>query len=324
MREFKTSALTILCLLTSLPIYGQHIGAIEHRLDQTWTKAENGLILSFRSGIWKDASVSQINIADGQGRSLLDLNVLRAVPEADGVSVYDVSARPSQLVSVAAVFTKGQGVRPADTLLLYDFQGNLLSALALEPSREIDALEIDDQLNIWTVTAHADEKDPSTVPLVVEYSQNGKVIRELLPRKEFPLQAEIIKQNPTIGPLASGCAKGVFWFWLPGSTDLVAIRTSDGAVTRMQTGLPSPSNGHTLIPLRFTRDDFGEVVAEMREEGQNVKPRLAYYAWSPETKSWSGFTPETCPNQRVIGVTGEDVYFVSTSAADICLYKRPH
>ena len=63
--------------------------------------------------------------------------MLRFVPEAVGVSIWDVSARPRQLIAVAATYGRGPDVPPADALFDFDFDGALLSAEALEPAREL-------------------------------------------------------------------------------------------------------------------------------------------------------------------------------------------
>ena len=51
-----------------------------------------------------------------------------------------------------------------------------LSAEALEPAREIYALAIDDNLNVWTLTLGAGGKDPAKTPLVIEYDKNGETL----------------------------------------------------------------------------------------------------------------------------------------------------
>jgi hypothetical protein len=313
----------VVLLATSSCAKGQHIGTIEHRPPQSWMKAENGLIISWLAGTVRDASAGdQITIADKQGQTVVSLNVLSIAPEATSVSIYDVSARQSQLIAVAVVYGKGPGIRPADALLLFDFKGTLVSALALEPSREVEALALDENLNVWTLTSHSDEKDPSQVPMVVEYDRNGRVIRESLSRDGFPFHAASIKQNPEISAVASGYSAGTFWFWLPGSTDLVVIRTSDGVVTRTQTNIPSAPQGQRSFPLRIARESSGTVIAEVREEGQDIKPHLAYYAWSPDTKSWSDFNPVVCAGHRLIGVDNDEHIYVRPIGSDICSYTR--
>src|SRR5437016_4910095 len=168
------AALSALCV----PVYPQEIGAIVKPVQESWEKAENGMLFSWHRGISVDAVSSRVNIYDLQGNSLTSFTVLQLVPEAENVSIDDVSAQNQQMVAVAAVYVKRQDHSPAAVLLYLDFKGTLVSALALAPSREIDALVMDDHLNVWTLTHSAADDDPARSPLVVEYSSTGQVLRE--------------------------------------------------------------------------------------------------------------------------------------------------
>jgi hypothetical protein len=309
-------------LISFYGVYGQHIGIVEGRLPRSWMKAENGQILCWASGVISDRNGDQILIANKQGSKSLGVNVLSLVPDATTVSIWDVAARPGQMVAVSAVYAKAPDVRPEAVLLLFDFKGNLLSALSLAPSRQVEALEIDDDLNIWTLTTHSGEQDPTHIPMVVEYDRNGTVIREALTRNQFPLHAASNQVNPEIGSVASGYDAGTFWFWLPGSADLVLIRASDGRVTRMQTSLPKAPPGQRSIPLRVSRESTGTVIAEVREQGEGVKPHLAYYSWSPDTNAWSPFSPDVCGGHRLIGVDSTEQLYVRMADSDVCVYQR--
>ena len=81
-------------------------------------KSENGLTLTWLL-VCSDSNASQVDVFDEEGRSILGLNVLRLVPDALRVSIYDVSARPGREIAVAAVYRKAGKpyVRPVATLL---------------------------------------------------------------------------------------------------------------------------------------------------------------------------------------------------------------
>ena len=298
-------------------------GRIEDRPPKSWVKADNGFLISWKRGIVKDSTGSQIFVFDTQGGTVLKFETLALVPDAKTVSIYDVSVRAPQMVAVAAVYGKGDGTPNADTLLYFDFKGNLRSAFALEPSREIAALEIDEDLNVWTVTESSSGKSPSQVPMVVVYDANG-VKKELLKRDSFPRHALSNDENPEIGSVASGYESGIFWFWLPGSTDLVTISTKDGSVARAQTGLPPTEPGSTQSwPLLITRESSGALVAQMGEGRPNTKAHLAHYSWSPETSKWSAFAPGVCRLDRLVGVhNDEQLYVTPDSTNSICAYSR--
>jgi hypothetical protein len=198
------------------------------------------------------------------------------VKDASRVSIYDVSARRNT-IAVAAVYNSNQGnrkVRPASSLLLFNFSGQLLRAFALEPSHAIARLAVDDESNIWTLTDHADVNvNPSTVPMVVEYTAAGKILRELLTRDMFPFHAKDTKENLTIGPTAMGYDAGVVWLWLPGSTDFVTISIRDGKTAMMKTQLPKRA-GRTVVPLGIARDTSGNVLAQVREDDDQGRPEI--------------------------------------------------
>jgi hypothetical protein len=290
--------------------------SLEHQQRYRGWKAEGGLVLSWRA-LSRDPTANQIDILDRKSRPVVSLNVLRPVPDAAEVSVYDVSARRGQMIAVAAVYRSKypKMIRPAAALLIFDFNGELLSTFALEPSREISRLEIDDNLNVWTLTSHSDDKDPSQVPMVVEYDSSGKIARELLARSTFPLHARSIREDPSIGGLSSGHDSGVFWFWLPGSTELVTIRTYDGTTAVEKTNLPQVS----AVPLRISRDASGNVMAEFRGKASvNGSRQPAYYLWSPSTKVWTRSKPSGCEGHSLIDVDGKEQVYILPDTVNFC------
>jgi len=247
------------------------------------------------------------------------------------VSIHDVSARQGQLIAVSATYVKSRGVLPAAVLLILDFGGNLRSAVALDPSREIISLAIDDRLNIWSLAWHSGDKNPGAVPLVTEYSKQGEVLRELFKRTDFPPHEDSIQQGPNIGSVQAGCGAGVFWFWLPKSTDFVEINTTTGAVMN-KTKTQSPQvSGQTACILKLVRESSGAIVVEAAVE--NTRPNdtkdrsLRHYMWSPETKSWTAYDPaSTCPDYRLIGVDGDKHLYMrfkpGSMRGSICSYIR--
>lgn len=314
-----------LILASAFAVSAQYNGSIKNPPKQSWMKVENGMILSFQRFADRNGPQAQVAIYDSHGEPVTSLNVLNLVPEARSVGVDDVSIRPGQAIAVTAVYDKGPGVRPSNLLLLYDAKGALLNAVNLEPSRAIMYLALDENLNVWALTEGADDKNPADVPMVEEIDQAGQVIKQMLPRSEFPMHAEYTQENPRIGSVSAGYGGGVFWFWLPGSTELVTVQTKDGTVARMNTDLPRPRSGGQIIPLFIAREQSGSIIAEVRQEAPSSKARLAYFTWSPSTRSWSEFSPGVCANHRLAGLIGNDEVFVqhgNAAAADVCVYDR--
>jgi len=317
----------IAALLSSVSLLGQSAGSIPDWRSSTWLKAENGLVLNWQRQLATDATSSTIHIYDNVGRSLLNFDILRLVPDAKGVAIYDVSARKDQMVAVGAVYVKGTDTTPAGALLLFDFKGNLQSAIALSVSREIQELELDENLNVWTLLPDAGGLDATKSFFVAEYDRVGNFKRELVQRSSIPTHAEQIVQNATAGAATASydSATHTFWFWLPGSTDLISIDTLTGAVARAKTGLPSLKDT-AIWPLQMGREGSKSLVATFGVEANSTaaKPQLAYYMWSPERNGWSEFSPGDCNGSWLIGVQGNiHTYFRPDNSRGLCTFERP-
>lgn len=323
MRTFHVFFLKMLVALSCLrlsaeqkPTTHYEANLAEHeQASRTW-KVENSLLISWL-GMSSDANINQVEIFDLRGDILATVRVLTLVPDAVDVGINDVSARQGQIIAVGAVF-RSRETSPrqllADTLLIFDFSGKPISVISLEPSREISRLAIDEKLNIWTLTMHSGQKDPAQVPMIVEYSESGVIEKELLTRNLFPMHAEILEQNTKIGTLSSGYQSGTFWFWLPGSTDLVTVQTNEARADVRKTGLP----GTDTVPMRLVRRQSGELVAEIHGTTENGSPGIPlYYQWSATT-SWTRIDAGSCYGHRLLGVDDMQEVFFRSADKRIC------
>src|SRR5262249_25321574 len=271
-------------------------------------KWANGLLLSW-SSVSTDRMAKQISVADEHGQVTAQFNILRIVPEARRVSIYDVSAN-RDLIAVAAVYESKEGnkkVRPTAALLIFDGHGKLRFASALGLSHAIARLVVDDDSNIWTLTDGAGtEVSPAKVPVVVEYTSDGREVREVLTRDMFPFHALDTKSDVIMGSAVMGCDSGVVWFWLPGSTELVTIATGDGKPDVRKTELPKKP-GRREVVLAIYREPSGNVVGQFREDDDQLRPSVpadvVYYAWHSSTGVWSEFGPTGCESMRMIGMS---------------------
>ncbi len=315
---------TFVIVCTACYIHAQNIGTLENtRLKGI--KSENRLIISWRPTS-SDSNAKQVEVFDEQGHPITSLHVLRCVPEAGRVSISDVSARLGGMIAVAAVFRKAgtRHLRPVPTLLVFDFKGQLSSGFSLVPSREIYRIEVDQGFNVWTMTAHADNKDPSTVPMIVEYNSKGVVSKELLTRNKFPFHAQWTQDNPAIGKAFMGYDSGGLWFWLPGSTELVTISAEGGRSTIVKTELPKHDGRDGGVLISIVRDASGKMVGQLREVGENGALKISYYTWSAIT-GWLRLEPVSCDGGLLIGASEKGLLYLQyqgASAADrvsICM-----
>jgi hypothetical protein len=320
----KLVILSTLIGLCSLHASTQAMDPVQHKqrhlkIDRV-QKFENGLVISWLINS-DDPGMDQIQLSDAQGKQLAALRVLRLVPDAASVTIYDVSAQPRQMIAVAAVFRSKNPTfpRPADTLITFDSDGHLRGVSALDPSREIMRLELDESSRIWTLTTHSDERDPATIPLIVEYDAAGNVINELLTRSQFPPHASILRESEKVGPIASGYYAGVVWFWFPESSDLLTIRVSSESVARTKTLLPEDG----LIPLGIFRKDSGDLIGEFRlDHAPGTKSETLYYDWSAVKGVWTRFNRVGCENHRLAGVDGKTEIYVHPDTNDVCRKVR--
>src|ERR1700680_4629230 len=88
-------------------LFSQRIGEIEHPVSKLM-KVENQLVMSWRS-VSKKPDENQIELFDQHGQRLAVLSVLRLVPDAQSVTIYDVSARAPRIIAVSAVYRSIEG-----------------------------------------------------------------------------------------------------------------------------------------------------------------------------------------------------------------------
>ena len=269
-------------------------------------KAENGLLIAWQTKS-ESRETPQIEVYGERATLLASLTPLRHAPEAKHATVHDVSALPQHIIAAAVTYRKSQNTVPATSLLYYDFSGNLMLALALDPSREIAYLTVDQRSNVWTLTMGSGGRNPSEVPMVVVYGPTGAVVKEMLKRTDFPAHTTFTQEDETIGVPAVGHGDGVVWFWLPGSTDLVSIRTDSYSVERTSTGLPQRSAREA--PLRMVRSDSGSLLAEIMSKQDDQHPaEFGFFVRSAATRHWERFNPP-CVNCLLVGSDEGKAFF---------------
>lgn len=269
-------------------------------------KIQNGQFITWEHNS-QDRSANQVKIYTSQGRLLTQLSLLRLVPEAKQVTIYDVAMGPSGSATIAAVFGTESNELPSSTLLYFDPRGHLTSAITLHPTRTISRLAVDDNSNVWTLTLTAAHKDASQVPMLVEYDPTGHELRGLLKRTEFP--ADAAENRDDLGFSGFGYENGTLWFWLPASQDLVTVDVSKGSVAKAHTGMPKASESETAIGI--FRDPNG-LVAQIRESAApNLPGTWELFRWSAATQAWSRIQPVGCEHEihAFVGLENGKAFF---------------
>ncbi len=283
-------------------------------------KAENGLIIGWQVSS-EDRTATQVDVYDRGGRLLVGLAPLRLVPEANRATIHDVSAFPGRIIAVAAVYRKGNDSVPAGSLLYFDFQGNLLLALALAPSHGIWRLTVNADSDVWTLTAGDGDQKPSEVPMVVGYRPSGKIFKELFTRSEFPFHASDTQENETVGAAGFGHTSDLTWFWLPGSADFVTFRPDGSAASRLTTGLPQESPYEAAMRVVLTDD--GTLLAQFRGtlDGRHFG-HLSFFSMSKTRKRWELF-PAPCVGCLLIGTDSGKAVLAKGNGSGLEIYTVP-
>lgn len=315
-------------LIFSLPacLQAQYVGIVEpaNQTQREQPKIENGLIISWPRGILGDPAADQVELFDEHSmRRVVGINVLRPMEWAQSVSIDQVAAR-ANLIVVSAVYESKDGnehTPAAAALLVFDLRGKLVSAIACRD--EILQLAFDDKQNVWALTDAGDGR--TTVdPRILEYTIEGKVVREWKLREVFPLSAELRldgERNLTNWTTMQ-FDKATLWVWLSGSTDLISISTNDGKVSKHTTNLPIRAGYSETQLSPVLREHSGDMIAEFREDGPLGVSQIKYYRWSLSQRSWTQFTPGACAGERLVGVDDAGQIYATEKfgKTDICAF----
>lgn len=309
------AAASILCGLAqgqiALPVRATH-GAI--------LKAENGLIFHWTANS-TDRGANQVDVVENAGKHIISLNVLAPVDGAKRVSVHDVSAMPDQFIAVSAVYVNASNT-PAAALLYFNWNGDLEHFIALDPTREAWCVAVDRRGTVWTMTTHSGDLNPAAVPLIVQYDSAGNLIRELLPRSEFPYHAAGLRESPGTGSVGFGIAGNDLWFWMPVSGDFVTVNTANYVINRTAVPLPgSDAQGEKLVLLKLAALPDDSLLAEFRAEDSPTRAHLEWKKRTQADKTWRDIACQNCSGMRLIGASEYRLAYEALPARTV-IYKN--
>ncbi len=160
----------------------------------------NQRVLSFRSQTSKFSAGIQITEIDGSKAVRID--VVKDFPGAIGAVVSDVASGPGRsVVAVCRVIYETPKLKPPklkELILTYASSGALIKIWDIAPY-ENGAISVDEDGNVYSfgVSIHAGKIEEKAT--IVEYSPDGKVLKEMLPLSLFPLNT-----NPTLFSIGTG------------------------------------------------------------------------------------------------------------------------
>ncbi|MEW5974163.1 MAG: hypothetical protein AB1898_00010 [Acidobacteriota bacterium] len=213
------------------------LGAVRFDLKGKRSRLKARQDLLIRTVIRGNPDEDQLEVYNRDGSRKLSLNLLKSLPEARSLAIWDFSIGQSGLLAVGAV-ARSEKDELSSHLLIYDLSGQLLSAARLPAGKEVRKLEVDEDDSIWVMGAGSGGKDPKEVAMITRFGREGQVLEEFLPRSQFSLHAKSTEEAPEVGGRISfGLTKELVWMWLPPG-QLVTLRKDGSDVQIADTGLP--------------------------------------------------------------------------------------
>jgi hypothetical protein len=298
-----------------------------------FSKFDNGWLLAFPRTLTASFGKDQVEVFNKTGARVLSLDILSAVPDAQGATIFDVAASREGRIAIAADFV-GTGKQLPPSLLVYGPEGGLERAVALAPEREIAYLALDSDGSIWAMGSGAGDSYPAIIPTVTRYNAAGNEEGSFFPRSMFPRDARALVEGPNVGGWASfGLTKDAFWFLLPASRKVVVARKEDGSVLRSVSFSPPPWTGpsdyshgtRTFLAPRAALVS-GHLVIQAAYRTSRGSYRTAIFALDLAANTWQRLPrPDVAsPIQWLVGAEGDDLVFLGrpTIAPSWRLYEH--
>jgi hypothetical protein len=180
-----------------------------YRIDSTrdmmpkWDDA-NHRVLSYQSQTATDPVGVQITSIDGTEQTV-QVNVLKDFPGAVGAILVDIAPGLNRSVVVACrlKYPKHNNAPALKELILtYDFAGKLTKVWDVAPY-EPSVISTDEGGNVYAFAVRFDVFGKTSGPdygTLVEYSSDGKIVKEMLPSSLFPLDVDPAAYSGQTGP----------------------------------------------------------------------------------------------------------------------------
>lgn len=178
-----------------------------------WDEA-NQRVLSFRSQTPKGPAEIQINGTDGSQAVTID--VTRDFPGAIAAVVSDVAAGPDRsLVAVCRIVYETPKLKPPklkELILTYSSSGALTKIWDIAPY-EGEAVSVDEDGNVYSFGVRFGAGNAADYGTIVEYSPDGKVVKEMLPMSLFPVDADPTRYDAKTGPCFLRASEGKIYVY---------------------------------------------------------------------------------------------------------------
>lgn len=205
----------------------------------------------------------------GKSQRGADIDVFKDFPELREYYGTSATAGPNGTTLIATTLNfGGQNVR--EVVLTYDSTGRLLKTWDPSP-QYVAALaysEADDALFVLGSRNQPSGPDESDYPLLVEYTRDGRVLREMVPSTALKARGDSFNQNGEIGQPALRVTRNNIFFYAPTNRECVMLdRTGVILARRTLTDIVdkfSTQDGYHLAQTHtIDFSDDGDVVLEL-------------------------------------------------------------
>lgn len=205
----------------------------------------------------------------GKSQRGADIDVFKDFPDLQEYYGTSVTAGPNGTTFIATTLNFG-GHNVREVVLTYDSTGQLLKTWdpapqyveALAYSKDDDALFVLGSRNVPNVP------DAPDYPLLVEYTRNWRVLREMVPASVLNARGDSFNQGGEIGQPALRVTRNDIFFYAPTNREVVMLDRS-GAILARRTlndivGRLSTEDGYQLVQTHaIDFSDDGDIVLEL-------------------------------------------------------------
>jgi hypothetical protein len=205
----------------------------------------------------------------GKSQRGADIDVFKDFPDLQEYYGTSVTAGPNGTTFIATTLNFG-GHNVREVVLTYDSTGQLLKTwdpapqyvAALAYSKDDDALFVLGSRNVPKVP------DAPDYPLLVEYTRDGRVLREMVPASALNAPGDSFNENGEIGQPALRVTRNDIFFYAPTNREVVMLDRS-GAILARRTlndivGRLSTEDGYHLAQTHaIDFSDDGDIVLEL-------------------------------------------------------------
>lgn len=234
------------------------------------------------------------------------------LPEAKEVYGADLAVFPDRSRFAVTATTKNLTGTRSSWLLIYSADGRLMHKEKITPiySRYI-AVAPDNTIWGWGYNVRTVEDRSSTDPVLYRWSETGKLLQQLLARKDFAEDEALGEPDVKLGLSCMAVSRSRVALYAPGSGVLAEVSTSGDVIGMYKPARPLRKDGEPASMGGLAVTDDGEIYASF---GRIHRFDRASRAWTPveqpEALAVPGWIYGSAGNQILLsGASGDRFHF---------------